>query len=188
LIISIKLTIFLKFVLNLMKYILSLFLLAALVNFSEAQDDDLILGKSSSMGSAAFYDLSDPTGVNMDVNVWGYVRLPGRYRVPVKTTFIDVMSFAGGPTDESNIEEIRILRNSNDPSKKPELIKLNYNDLLWGDNISSRPKLNPVLQSGDVILVLKERRYSVRDDVGFYLPIITTVVSFAILIITLTKN
>lgn len=170
-----------------MKYILGLFVLVTLVNFSFSQDD-LILGKTNSLGNAAFYDLSDPTGVNMDVNVWGYVRFPGRYRVEVKTTFIDILSFAGGPTDESNIEEIRILRNTGDSSKKPSIIKLNYDDLLWGENISSHPKLNPVLQSGDVILVLKQKRYTFREDIGFYLPIITTIVTFTTLVITLTQK
>jgi len=171
-----------------MKYILSLFVLVTLVNFSKSQDDDLILGKSNTLGSAALYDISDPTGVNMEVNLWGYVKLPGRYRVPVKTTFIDLMSYAGGPTDESNFEEIRLLRNSADSTKKPVIIKLNYEDFLWGEKISSHPKLNPVLQSGDVILVLKQRRYTFREDVGFYLPIITTIVTFTTLVITLTNK
>jgi hypothetical protein len=169
-----------------MKYILSLFLLVIIVNFSEAQDDDLIIGKTITEGNAAMYDLSDPTGVNIEVNLWGYVLFPGRYRIPIKTTFIALMSYAGGPTDESNFEEIRILRNNSDSSKKTVIIKLNYDELLWGD-ISSNRKLNPVLQSDDVVLVLREKRYTFREDVGFYLPIITTIVSFATLVITLNK-
>src|SRR4030095_9199305 len=124
-----------------MKYILSLFAVLFVSNLTYSQDDDkLILGKSNELDNAAFYDLSDPQGVNMEVNLWGYVRLPGRYRIPSKTTFIDLMSYAGGPTDESNFEEIRILRNAGDPSKKPSVIRLNYDDLLWGKKISSNPK------------------------------------------------
>jgi len=168
-----------------MKYFFSLLLVLFMSNFIYSQDDDnLILGKSNALGNAALYDLSDPTGVNMEVNLWGYVRLPGRYRVPIKTTFIDLMSYAGGPGDESNFEEIRILRYEGDPSKKPQVIKLNYEDLLWGDKVSSNPKLNPVLQPDDVILVLKKRRYTFRDDIGLVLPIVTTLVSVATLIIT----
>jgi hypothetical protein len=84
-----------------------------------SQDDDLILGNIKN-DNAALFDLSDPMGINMEVNLWGFVRYPGRYRVPVKTTFLDLMTYSGGPTNESNLKEIRILRNGNDTAKAPE--------------------------------------------------------------------
>ena len=170
-----------------MKYILGLIAVIFTVNQLYAQDDDnLLLGKPQVSSNAALYDLSDPTGVNMDVNLWGYVRFPGKYRIPIKTTFLDVITYAGGPTDESNLEEIRILRNTGDASKKPEVIKLNYNDLLWGEQVSDKTKNNPVLQPGDVIVVRKEKRYTFRDDISFVLPILTTIVSVATLLVTIT--
>jgi hypothetical protein len=154
-----------------------------------SQDDDgLILGKTTKQGAAAVYDLSNPEGVNIEVNLWGFVQFPGRYIVPLKTTFIDLMTYAGGPLEESNLEEIRILRSPSKPGEKPILIKLNYNDLLWKDNLTGGPKSNPELASGDVILVRKEKRYSFREDVGFYLPIFTTLFSLATFIITVTKK
>lgn len=173
---------------KLMKFILTLFVIfiATEVTYSQV-DSNLILGLSQKNNAAALFDLSDPTGVNMEVNLWGYVRYPGRYRVPVGTRFIDIMSFSGGPIDESNLEEIRILRNTGDPTKKPELIKINYDDLLWEDNISSKPKANPELQPGDVIAVLKERRYTFRENLGLYLPIFTTIISVATFIVTLNR-
>jgi hypothetical protein len=171
-----------------MKFIFCLFVILIICGVSFSQiDTNLILGQSQKSTSAALYDLSDPTGINMEVNLWGYVSFPGRYRVPVGTNFIDILSFAGGPTDESNLKEVRILRNTGDPSKKPELIKLNYDDLLWEEKISSSPKLNPVLQPGDVIIILKEHRFTFRDYLGIYLPIVTTLVTVATLIITLNK-
>lgn len=170
-----------------MKCILGFIALFVSVNFVFSQDDDLILGQSQKQNSAAIFDLSDPIGVNIEVNLWGFVKLPGRYRVPVTTTFLDLMSFSGGPTEESNLEEIRILRNGNDPGKKPEVIKLNYDDLMWNDEISSKTRINPVLQSGDVVIILKEKRYSFREDIGFYLPILTTALSITVLVITINK-
>lgn len=171
-----------------MKFIFGIFVILIVIGDSFSQiDTNLILGQSQKSTSAALYDLSDPTGINMEVNLWGYVSFPGRYRVPVGTNFIDILSFAGGPTDESNLEEVRILRNTGDPSKKPELIKLNYDDLLWEEKISSSPKLNPVLQPGDVIIILKEQRFTFRDYLGIYLPIVTTLVTVTTLIITLNR-
>lgn len=174
-----------------MKYFfLAVFTLLALaVNTSFSQDDeDLIFGRSTKITSAALYDLSDPTGVNIEVNLWGFVRYPGKYRIPLNTTFLDVMSYSGGPIEQSNLEEIRIIRNSDNVKGKPEIIKLDYNDFLWEDNLSVKSKLNPVLKAGDIILVKEEKRYSFRDNIGFILPIVTSVVAITTLIITLTNK
>jgi len=153
-------------------------------------DDELILGKTNKLTSAAVYNLSDPFGANMEVNLWGFVRYPGRYIVPISTTFMDLMSFAGGPTENSNLEEIRILRINDSLSKQPtKIIKLNYDDLLWQDNIkTNKTPVNPLLKAGDVILVREEKRYTFRENLAFYLPIITSVISVATFIITITRN
>lgn len=173
-----------------MKYLLGsvLFFLIFGLSFAQDDDDNLILGNSQNNKSAALYELSDPTGVNIEVNLWGYVRLPGRYRVPIKTTFMDLMSYAGGPIDESNLKEIRIIRNSNVAGKTAQLIKLDYDDLLWDEKVSTKPRSNPVLEAGDVVIILKEKRYTFREDLSLYIPIFTTLISIATFIITLTNN
>ncbi len=154
-----------------------------------AQDDDgLLLGKNQKQTGAALYDLSDPQGVNIEVNIWGFISLPGRYIVPVKTTFMDLMSYAGGPLGTSNLQDIRIIRNPVSSSEKPKVIKLDYNDLLWEDKISGVSKLNPQLQSGDVILILEEKRYTMREDIGFFLPILSTLIAITTLILTITNK
>ncbi len=171
-----------------MKFIVYLFVFMLVSGISYSQiDSSLILGMSQKNNSAALFDLSDPTGVNMEVNLWGYVRYPGRYRVPINTTFMDLISFSGGPTDESNLEEIRIIRGANEQATKPKVIKLNYDDILWGDQISVQPKMNPVLLPGDVVVVLKEKRYTFRDNLSIYIPVLTSIISIATFIITLQK-
>src|SRR5688572_1903672 len=162
-----------------MKYLLTSLLIFAGLTFNTVysqDDDDLIFGKTFKLNSAALYDLSDPNGVNIEVNLWGYVRYPGKYRVPLNTTFLDVVSYAGGPIENSNLEDIRILRTDN-ATGKSEVIRLNYNDLMWDEEVSSKPKKNPVLKSGDIVVVIEERRYNFRDNISFFLPIITSVLS-----------
>jgi hypothetical protein len=159
------------------------------VRESYAQDDDLIVGKKNTTPTAATYDLSDPMGINIEVNVWGFVKFPGRYKVPHTTTFLDIISYAGGPSEDSNLEDIRIFRTGNDSLlSKNEVIKLNYNDLLWGEKIKSSKKMNPVLKPGDIIIILKEKRYTLREDISFYLPIITSLITIATFIITISKQ
>jgi hypothetical protein len=153
-----------------------------------SQDDDLILGKSTKNVMASVYDLSDPTGVNIEVSLWGFLRNPGRYIVPYNSTLLDLISFSGGPLENSNLKEIRILRPGNDSLKtKNKIIKINYDDYLWNDEIKQVNLNNPVLQSGDVVIVMQEERYSFREDISFIFPIISSIITLATFIITLSK-
>lgn len=97
------------------------------------------------------YDYSDPTSVNMKVAVWGFMRYPGRYIVPVNTTVADLLSYAGGPTDDANLEDIRLYRVMEDSTQI--MIKINYNDLFWEQRLDSRKKYVPEIKGGDIILV-----------------------------------
>lgn len=169
-----------------MRYILFIIIVVCSFNCLYSQDDDLIIGTNAYKPNAAFYDLSDPKGVNMEVNLWGTVKLPGRYRVPVNTTFLDLISFSGGPAENSKLDDIRIFRALKDEMSKAEIIKLNYNDMLYSDSPGAK-KQNPVLKSGDIVVVRQERRYSFREDISFILPIVTTLISVAILVVTLKK-
>jgi protein involved in polysaccharide export with SLBB domain len=148
------------------------------ISFSQ-DDDKLIFGPNANKVSAALFDLSDPTGVNIEVNVWGYVRFPGRYRIPLSTTFLDVITYAGGPISDSKLDDMRIVRGNDSIGGKPYIIKLNYDDFLWADQIGKAKKINPVLQAGDIILIREQKRYTARDDINLLLPIITTVVTLA---------
>ena len=75
-----------------------------------AQMGDIKVG-SSSLNSrnynAGFFDYSDPEAINITVSVWGYVRYPGKYLVPNYSSVKDLISYAGGPTEESNLEDLR---------------------------------------------------------------------------------
>ena len=153
---------------------------------SYGQNDNLQLGKSTTLPSAAVYDLSDQNGVNMEVNLWGFVRFPGRYKVPIKTTFIDLMTYAGGPLENSNLEEIRLIRGATDTIiKKKEIVKLDYNDILWEDKVHVDSKRNPILQPGDVVVVMEQKKYFFRDDVMLIIPIIDIVVTVLTFMLTL---
>jgi hypothetical protein len=152
------------------------------------QDDDFKLGKTQLQNSASVFDISDPKGINIEVNLWGFVNFPGRYIIPYNSTLVDILSFSGGPTESSNIEEIRILRPAKDSlNTKNTVIKINYNDLLWGENVKQEKMKNPVLQSGDIIIVMEENRYSLRENISFIVPIVASIITLATFIITLSK-
>lgn len=132
----------------------------------------------------AYFDYSDPSGVNIKVQVWGYVKYPGYYVVPISTTLSELFSFAGGPMVDAKLEEIRLLRESENESVV--MTKYNYNDLMWEENLKSEIRF-PVLEAGDIVVVPGEPRYFVRQDISFYLSILTAVISSAALIISITR-
>jgi hypothetical protein len=169
-------------------FALILLLLAVLLSKVYSQNDDLLIGKLKSQSSAAVFDLSDPMAVNIEVNLWGFVKYPGRYKIPYNSTILDLLSFSGGPTENSNLEEIRIFRPGNDSLNiKSRIIKLDYEDILWSKDVVSSNIKNPILESGDIVVVMEEKRYTLRDNLLIALPIISSLLAITTLVVTLTK-
>jgi hypothetical protein len=129
----------------------------------------------------AFYDYSDPDAVNIKVSVWGFVRYPGKYIVPVYSNAFDLLSYSGGPTDDANLDELKIFRMSEDSVQT--FIKLNYKEFLWGDELESQ-KQAPQILSGDILLVPGTDRLYFKD----YLLIVTSLVSVAVSLAILILN
>jgi len=137
-----------------------------------------------------FYNYGDRDKVNIYVNVWGYVRFPGKYLIPKGSTVQDLISFSGGPNTESKLEDIILYRPKNDSLNisRDRVIKLDYNDLFWTDDISSKDKLNPVLIPGDVLILKGEPRYFARDNVNFILSISSILISLGILVVSIVRK
>ncbi len=170
----------------LIRFFLPVALIILSVTNSFSQDSSLIMGRKDYQNSAAIFDLSDPTGVNIEVDLWGFVRLPGRYRIPINTTFMALMSYAGGPMENTKLEDMRIIRT--DSTGKTNVIVLNYGDLLWEEHIRNQKRENPVMQAGDIVIIPEERRYTLRDNLQFYIPVITSLLTIATFIITVSRK
>lgn len=131
-----------------------------------------------------YFDYSDPSGINMKVQLWGYVKYPGYYLVPINSTISELFSYAGGPLVDAKLEDVRILKTLEDSTII--MNKLDYNDLMWEESLS-KPIDFPKLNAGDIIVVPGEPRYFIRQDISFYLSILTAVISSAALIISITR-
>jgi len=75
-----------------------------------AQMETSISAVHTGASSAAYYFISKPGEITMSVNLWGYVRNPGRYEVPISTDLVQLLSYAGGPLREANLGSVRIAR------------------------------------------------------------------------------
>lgn len=158
-------------------------------SFSYAQVKDYELG-SSNLGryqpQGGYYDYSDPGTVNIKVAVWGYVRFPGRYTVPINTNMVDLISLAGGPVVDANLDDIRLYKV--DESANQEMLKYNYNDLLWSEGLMNTPDKIPGLEAGDVLVVPGEPKYFFRENLSMWLSILSALISLTILVLNITRN
>ena len=115
-----------------------------------AQITDTELGKGS-FSRSGLYDFSDPGTINIKVAVWGYVSRPGKYVVPDYTTVSDLLSFAGGPSRDSELDDLRIYRTLENGTE--EMIKFNYNDIMWENNLNTKIRFTPKLQASDILVI-----------------------------------
>lgn len=151
--------------------------------FILAQDDIQIGSPNAARTTTgALYDYSDPSAVNIKVQLWGYVKLPGYYIVPAGTSLNELMSLGGGPTEDASLDEIRIIKIRE--GSQTIMLKYDYNDLMWEDNINKQ--INFIrLDAGDVVVVPGEPRYFVREDIAFYLGVLTALASITALILSI---
>lgn len=151
----------------------------------KAQDDIQIGSSGRSSAGGGFYDYSDPSAVNIKVQLWGYVGNPGFYIIPAGSSLNELISLAGGPREDALLNDIRVVKLRE--GTQPTLTKHNYNDLMWSDRIKNDVRYTR-LDAGDIVIVPGEPRSFFREDVSFYLSLITALASVWALVFTITRN
>jgi hypothetical protein len=136
--------------------------------------------------NGAFYDYSDPDGINIKVMIWGYVKYPGQYVIPSASSVNGLLSLAGGPIQDANVDDLKLFRINPDSSQT--IINFNYSDLLWNNGGLSKPLKIPGLHPGDILLVPGSPKWFLKDYLGLALAIVSTVASFATLLVYLYKK
>ena len=163
-----------------------LFIFALTIN---AQDKNYSLGSNildRTYNQSAYFDFSDPTTVNIKVSVWGWVKYPGKYNVPIYTTPVDLLSLAGGPTDAADLEDLRIYKEGEDSTQS--MIKFSYNDVLYEKHLSSRYRKVPKLEAGDILVVPGEPRVYFVQSFSLWLSVLSVATSITILLYTIFKK
>ncbi len=151
------------------------------------QNSELQVGSNTNQlrqNQGAFYDYSDPTTLNIKVAVWGFVKYPGKYVIPMESNVYDLLSYAGGPSEDAHLDDLRIFRTLEDSTK--EMVKFNYNDLLWDENLKEF-KNAPGLDAGDILLVPGSQRLYFKDYLQIGLSVFSALISLSILILNIAK-
>ena len=141
--------------------------------------------KTNMPTNGALYDYSDPDGINIKVMVWGYVKFPGQYIIPSVSGVNELLSLAGGPIQDANVDDLKLFRINPDSSQT--IINFNYSDLLGNNNGLSIPLKIPGLHAGDILLVPGAPKWYLKDYLSLVLAIVSTIASFATLLVYIYK-
>lgn len=108
--------------------------------------------------TASYYYIGKPGELTMQVNLWGFVKNPGRYEVPSSTDLVQLISYAGGPILDAIMDDVRVTRVvKRDSALTRGEYRVNLEDLY---------KVDPnklVLYPGDTIFIDHSSWISVRD-------------------------
>ena len=164
------------------------FLLIIHISMNSVFAQDVTIGSSGfdNIRGSGFFDYSDPATLNIKVSVWGYVRYPGRYNIPVYTSVTDLLSYAGGTLEGADLEDIRIYRVREDGTE--EILKLYYDDLINEDDLQKKNRTIVPLKASDILIIPGGPKYYFRDWLSITLSILSAVTSLTILILNLTGN
>jgi len=165
----------------------NIFILSLFFVLNIFAQEDVQIGTSLSQlrqSQGGYYDYSDPESVNIKTSVWGFVKYPGKYIIPHYSNAFDLLSFAGGPSEDANLDDIRIFRINKDSSQT--FIDLDYKDFLWNKDLTSE-KQAPRILSGDILLIPGDDRLYFRDYFTLTLSVLSVLISLAILIININK-
>ena len=144
-----------------MRLIVSLIaaLTAGVTSLAFAQSNESGLGANPPSPSAAsYYYVAKPGELTIQVNIWGDVQKPGRYEVASTTDLVQLISYAGGPTREANLSDVRISRyvKTHSGIQKQQIV-VNLEDFFR----TEETKL--ALQPGDAKYVDYITRLNIRD-------------------------
>lgn len=150
------------------------------VSISHAQVSERGISTTQpSTATPAFYSIAKPGELTMQVNIWGMVNHPGRYEISITTDLLQLISLAGGPMPDANIDGVKITRFL----KTESGITRGEYTVDLGD-LYRVNESNLVLQPGDTITIGQTSWVSIRDIIG----IVTSVAVITVSVTTIVNS
>jgi len=117
----------------------------------------------------------------ISIRLLGAVRKPGLYHVPMNLSLVTLLTLAGGPTKDANLEEIKIGNDSKSFTGKKSMATFKQKNLTLNLNTAitagSSPKYN--LEPNDIVLVQSKKGWISND--AFRLATVISVILSGIL-------
>lgn len=129
------------------------------------------------------YALSEQGGLMISVDLWGFVGNPGRYRVLSPTSVVQLISLAGGPAEDAELDKVEIVRQTMlpDSTLKSEIIPVNL------EEFKAKGGQTPLLAPGDTIIVPGSTKNSWQLVLAILGPLFSLVTAVGTLILILRR-
>lgn len=152
-----------------------------------AQNDTRVTAEELKKIGYNYFNYSDPGKVNIEINVLGGVKNPGKYLVPEGTTVIELLCLSGNVLQEETAENIKLIRTAQLTGRLSDsnIITLDYREIFKDEKIKSIDKPNPLLVHGDILVVPIKRARIFLDDFLDATAVLVPLMSLATLIITI---
>jgi hypothetical protein len=107
------------------------------------------LGQEVSGASGSEYVSGNyPGAILMPVNLWGAIGRPGIHHVPTQTDLVTLLSLAGGPNTDAELDKVLIKRRS---GVDEQVIKVDAQSML-----EEPGKRSPTLSANDIVIVPRD--------------------------------
>lgn len=151
---------------NTKRFILMVLAVLFLAATNAAYSQGLFENQNLPIGSSApsYYYLGGKEGLTISVNLWGFVKNPGRYEVPSSTDLVQLISFGGGPLEHAELDGVKIVRQIMlpDSSYKTEVIPVDL------EKFQKTGEKTPLLLPGDTIIVPGSTFSAVQQIVALF--------------------
>jgi len=81
------------------------------------------LASAQQNSKSSEYLLGDEEKLEMVVAIWGEVKNPGEYRVAYNTNIVEIISIAGGPTQNAKLSKVQLTRQASGWSISPSTLE-----------------------------------------------------------------
>jgi len=132
----------------------------------------------------AHYSLAQEENLGMyKVYIWGEVKSPGAYQLATRPDIIELISTAGGPTQNADLTRVTVIKAMDGKVERINLKALVRANRRIDSSSGGLAQAVIFLTSGDVVLIPTNFWAKVKQD----LPIITTLAIFANLALTIIQ-
>lgn len=135
------------------------------------------LGKRA---GAIYYSPTVKGKVLMPVHFWGYFNRPGLHFIPVDSSLLEGVSYAGGPNPQAQLDKVRLMSKI----QEGKIINNFFNLEKGGSNEAALRSLKP----GDMVFVEKDYWYENRSYYTSLIGVVATILSSVLLYRQVKKN
>lgn len=135
------------------------------------------IGKSS---GSVFYSPSIKGKVLIPVHFWGYFQRPGLHFIPVESSLLEGVSFAGGPNPSARIDNVKLMRKNSKGLYDKRVFDLEEG----GNNEAALSELKP----GDMVFAEKDYWVENRAYYTSLIGVVATLLSSILLYRQVKKN